>query len=336
MEGKILKTILGKLVNMNNLEIRISDTDKPECIAEVIYVDYHKLPDLLSQKNIVITTYLKDIKQIYDSYPHIQNVGILVAVGDTRRDTFIKKIIQNNNNNSVKFPIICKSKESDVDNLSLIMLNKNRHYYVKFNNTIDHFTNVKKYDIKFSDKKSTILWRGTTTGVNHNINGTLVTKRHLLVSKYYSFDKEKIDVGFNYICQKDPQSIEKYKKLLKKTMTIQQMLQYKYLLSIEGNDVATDLKWKLASNSLVIMPKPTCISIICENLLQPWVHYVPVNDDFSNLEEIYEWCINNDEKCQQIIKNANDYIKIFTEEFMLKLSAKVIETYGNKVKIIKQ
>ena len=31
----------------------------------------------------------------------------------------------------------------------------------------------------------------------------------------------------------------------------------RYALSLEGNDVATNLKWLLASNSVVVMPSPT-------------------------------------------------------------------------------
>ena len=32
------------------------------------------------------------------------------------------------------------------------------------------------------------------------------------------------------------------------------LLQYKYLLSLEGNDVATGLKWMMLSDSVVFMP----------------------------------------------------------------------------------
>ena len=36
-----------------------------------------------------------------------------------------------------------------------------------------------------------------------------------------------------------------------------EQLRSRWLLSLPGNDVATDLKWKLASSSLVLMPPPT-------------------------------------------------------------------------------
>jgi hypothetical protein len=94
-------------------------------------------------------------------------------------------------------------------------------------------------------------------------------------------------------------------------MTINEQLQYKYLISLEGNDVATSLKWSLLSNSVVIMAKPTMESWLMEGLLEPYVHYVPLKDDFSDLEEIYEWCKQNDEKCKQISINATLWMNQF-------------------------
>ncbi len=34
-------------------------------------------------------------------------------------------------------------------------------------------------------------------------------------------------------------------------------LRYRYILAIEGNDVATNLKWVMSTNSLAVMPRPT-------------------------------------------------------------------------------
>ena len=51
---------------------------------------------------------------------------------------------------------------------------------------------------------------------------------------------------------------------------------HRYHLSLEGNDVATDLKWKLASGMVVLMPTPTTESWLMEFALQPGVHYVAV------------------------------------------------------------
>ena len=41
--------------------------------------------------------------------------------------------------------------------------------------------------------------------------------------------------------------------------TIPQHLNYKFILSLQGNDVATNLKWIMSSHSIAVMPPPTII-----------------------------------------------------------------------------
>jgi hypothetical protein len=52
---------------------------------------------------------------------------------------------------------------------------------------------------------------------------------------------------------------------------INTLLEYKGIIMIEGNDVASGLKWALLSQSIVLMPKPKHTSWAMEELLEPWV-----------------------------------------------------------------
>jgi hypothetical protein len=110
------------------------------------------------------------------------------------------------------------------------------------------------------------------------------------------------------------------------------MFQYKYLLSIEGNDVATNLKWAMASNSVVLMPKPCVESWFAESLLKPYVHYVPIKDDFSDLYTQKQWCDKNPDKCKTIIRQANAFVRPFRNiERDYYLSFQVIQRYMDLV-----
>jgi glycosyltransferase involved in cell wall biosynthesis len=42
--------------------------------------------------------------------------------------------------------------------------------------------------------------------------------------------------------------------------------------------------------------------------LHPWVHYVPVENDFSDLDEKIKWCILHDTECQTIVKNSREFV----------------------------
>ena len=90
-------------------------------------------------------------------------------------------------------------------------------------------------------------------------------------------------------------------------------LQYKYQISIPGNDKDSGLNWKLASNSVVLMAHPKIESWLMEGLLQPYVHYVPLKDDYSDLDEILDWCKSNDDKCKEIVINAQQFMRQFQD-----------------------
>ena len=53
-------------------------------------------------------------------------------------------------------------------------------------------------------------------------------------------------------------------------MSVKEMLKNKAIIMMEGNDVASGLKWALYSSSVVMMPVPTVTSWALEEMLQPW------------------------------------------------------------------
>ncbi len=97
-------------------------------------------------------------------------------------------------------------------------------------------------------------------------------------------------------------------------MSIEEQLTYKFLLAIEGNDVATNLKWAMSSNSLVLMSKPTCETWFMEGRLEAGIHYVEVADDYSDLIEKMEYYIAYPEKAESIIKNAHAWVDQFRDQ----------------------
>ena len=85
-----------------------------------------------------------------------------------------------------------------------------------------------------------------------------------------------------------------------------EMIKYKYILDIDGNGCTWDATaWKLNSGSIIFKTESRWRQWFYDDYL-PWVHYVPINDDFSNLQEMYCWCEENQDKCEEIIKNAKE------------------------------
>jgi hypothetical protein len=90
--------------------------------------------------------------------------------------------------------------------------------------------------------------------------------------------------------------------------SVQHMLTFKYLLMLPGNDVATGLKWAMASNSVVFMPTPRKESWLMEGMLVPWKHYVPVEEP-RELDARLQWAREHDNECVQISRRANAWIE---------------------------
>lgn len=119
-----------------------------------------------------------------------------------------------------------------------------------------------------------------------------------------------------------------HQNLLKRRLTIEEQLDYKFILCLEGNDVASNLKWVMSSHSLAVMPAPKYETWFIEGTLIPNYHYVLIKDDYSDLEERMEYYINHTDEALEIIKNAHQYI----EQFKIKkredlISLLVLEKY---------
>lgn len=275
----------------------IIDYNKIDCIdKELLYSNKYEK---------TIETYVKDLREHMDLL-NLSDFKLLIAFGDI----------------SFKLDKFALSKSRPIDSKNnynvLLNLNIKRHW--------EKLLDVDKFDILFEKKINKLIWRGSNTG--NYINGK---KRDLLVEKFQNHENKKIDIKYSELCHSNKSTTN----FILEKLSIEDQLKYKFILSVEGNDVATNLKWIMYSNSLVLMPKPTICSWFMEDKLIDGIHYVEIKSDFSNLEEKFNWCCNNLDKCKEIIQNAKKYVKQFlNEENEKKIIKKIIEIYIATVKII--
>ena len=210
----------------------------------------------------------------------------------------ISKYFDNKNIVSVHFGDVREiSQQPTFTKTRLINDNNSNNVLLKLNK-IRHFFFVNK-DIAFQKKKNMLVYRG---GINR-------------MNKTRTYFKEIF--SSNNLFNMDNQFIN-----------IRQQCKYKFILSLEGNDVATNLKWIMSSNSVCFMLKPTCESWFMEGRLIENYHYVLIKNDFSDLEEKIKFYLKNEDKCLEIIKNANQYINQFKNiKLEKKIGLKVFEKY---------
>lgn len=181
-------------------------------------------------------------------------------------------------------PTIVKSRpiQADHRNSILLKLEKVRHF-------------ISTSDRKpFAAKRNLLVGRG----------GIHQPHRIRFFEKY--FDHPLCDLGQTNRGGKNNHWIKPW-------LTIDEQLDYKFILCLEGNDVASNLKWVMSSNSLAVMPQPKFETWFMEETLIPNHHYVEIKDDYSDLEERLTYYIHHTDEALQIVKNANAYVRQFQD-----------------------
>jgi hypothetical protein len=196
-------------------------------------------------------------------------------------------------------PTIQKSRPIAGNNTNAILLklDKKRHFFFV------------KDSIPFADKKDILIGRGT------------MTQPHRMRFMEMYFSHPMFDLG----------QVNKYggnPAWLKPKISINDHLQYKFILSLEGNDVATNLKWIMSSNAIAVMPQPLYETWFMEGRLIPDHHYICIKSDYSDVEEKLNYYLQHPDEAQIIISNANNYVKQFMhKEREDLLSLLVLEKY---------
>jgi hypothetical protein len=103
------------------------------------------------------------------------------------------------------------------------------------------------------------------------------------------------------------------------------MIEYKYILEVDGSVSTWDaIAWKLNSGSVIIKSDSVWRQWFYDEFL-PWIHYVPITDDFNDLDEKYIWCETHQEECEIIIRNCKQlFQKVYRFENVTKNIINVI------------
>lgn len=198
------------------------------------------------------------------------------------------------------YPFLVKARpiDGDIENAILFKLNKRRHFKWVY----DHR--------QFSDKKDVLVWRG----------GAYKPLRQTFVKAFWNHPL--CDIGQT----NNPPADEPWQKA---PLSIDAQLDCKFIFCPEGNDVATNLKWAMSSNSLCFMPKPTCETWFMEGILEAGIHYVEVEKDGSDLEEKIKYFTANTKEAEAIIANAHKHVARFQSKHLEDLLClKVLEQYA--------
>lgn len=179
------------------------------------------------------------------------------------------------------FPFCCKKKEININN-------------------------------DFDNKIPTAIFRGSSTGIGCNSNNNIRLK---LANMESPIDNgiPLFDAGITKINKRIRKDINS-KQLqiitenikVKDFMSFEEQTNYKYIINVDGYVSAFRLSNELSSKSVILL-NDSEFTLWFRNKLIPFVHYIPIKNDLSDLVEQIRWCKNNNDKCKQIINNAYEF-----------------------------
>jgi hypothetical protein len=243
-------------------------------------------------------TYFNPEKTQFRDYPEIKSIDnctIPILHKNKAIFTFSKKI---NDKNAIAIPDM---------------------YYIEQYGYIEKkFKTIDENYVNYNDKKNECVYRGSIDSS----------------STYNFIDYEDKD-GLNqreYLKRLYNEGKLKNINFEDGIMNMEDQLKYKYIFDVDGHsNTWCATVWKLYSGSVLIKTNSIWKQWYYDDL-KPWVHYVPVENDFSDINQKIQWCIDNDDECYQITKRAKQFVK--EKLNWEKVKSDTIEIFQNYIKNI--
>lgn len=179
-------------------------------------------------------------------------------------------------------PAICKSRPINGDVANAVLLNMDK---------VRHFTFLNDTS-RFEDKLDKAIFRGAV----------YQPQRIQFMERF--FGNPLVDCG-------DTGHSPLKKEWICDPISLYDHLAYKFIVALEGNDVASNLKWVMSTNSVALMPKPKYETWFMEGRLIPNYHYIEIQSDYSDLEEKVQYYSQHVDEAKAISQHAHEWCAQF-------------------------
>ena len=191
---------------------------------------------------------------------------------------------------------------------------------IKFIQTMGYSDFRQKTEEKWLDweqRQARAFWRGASTGSFLTQDNWQNNHRIKLCKLAENLGNKLLDAKITKIVQVENQLVKEEIQssgLVAPVVPNIDFIQYKYLIDIDGNSNSwPGLFTKLLMGSCVLKVESSWRQWYYDRL-EPWVNYVPVKNDLSDLHEKINWCLENDEQAKQIGENGRQLALSMTLE----------------------
>jgi hypothetical protein len=166
--------------------------------------------------------------------------------------------------------------------------------------------------IPWADKKPVAFWRGSTTGPRVSAEDFLEIPR-VQLAILSSQNNAVLDARITQVVQVGGrQQIDKVtsalssKGLLSERIPFGQFARYRYLIELDGNVTPWSFLPKMMLGCCILKSETTRKQWYYDRI-KPWVHYVPICSDLSDVIEKVNWCLSNEDAAREISENAKAF-----------------------------
>lgn len=165
---------------------------------------------------------------------------------------------------------------------------------------------MKAQKIKWESKINKFFWRGSPSGFGYENH----TNPRLRLVEKSLLNPDILDAAFikNPVLLKRNPALAMENSKMSKNIEQHEQIKYKYLIAVEGNSFPSSLHWQIYSNSLTMFVDSPYIEWFY-SALKPYVHYVPLKKDYTDLREKMIWLQQNDSLAKEISKNAMKFAR---------------------------
>jgi len=167
--------------------------------------------------------------------------------------------------------------------------------------------------IPWESKKSIAYWRGCLSG------GKAPTVRTRVVWDLHDFPHADAKLTRKLNMTPDfmgrllfPEDTRFYDE----SRSLQEHIQHKYILILDGNCIASALQWVFASGSVPILITHPGNNWWFSKFLIEGYHYISVDYDLSNLRQVIQYLVEHDEYAHDVATHAMEFAKtVLSSEF---------------------
>lgn len=279
----------------------------------------------------IVASLYDEMHHTTPEYDKIFYSGPVLVANYNKDDLFL----YGNGNNFVLFPdahSVPKSKMAKHEH----MFNDKEKYpskieFLKTNHNLTAFDT--KIDKAIFTARANINPEINKMSVDH------INKHPRLKLPFMSFlFPDHLEVNVELHTEKDKEESKKLTRLYSdlsintsfKNVPTKEQVKYKYIISADGNGASWTRPLAICFSDSLLLYQTEEFQWF-QPALQPFVHYLPIKKDLSDLIERIDWARANSDKVKEIIKNQNEVArKCFHPQTIAKQLSYIIENYAKK------